>query len=47
MDDIGLAAFAQLPLVLRIGKGEGVVQPCGVQIRGIGGYLLFKSLIAF
>ena len=47
VDDIRLAAFAELTVVLRIGKGKGVKQPLGVQIGGIGAYFCFQCLIAF
>ena len=47
VDDIGLAAFAQLAVVGRVGKGEGVVQPPGVQVGGVHGHLVLQGLISF
>ena len=40
VDDIGLAALAQLAVVLGIRIGKGLIQALGVQIRGIGGHLV-------
>jgi hypothetical protein len=45
MDDIGLSALAQLALMGSVGIGEGVEQPLGIQIWGIGGHLVLKGLI--
>ena len=46
VDDIGLAALAQLSVVGGVGVGKGVVQPFGVQIGHVALYLLFQRMIA-
>ena len=47
VDDIGLAALAQLAVVLGVGIGKGGKQPLSIQIRSICADFIFQRLIAF
>ena len=47
VDDIGLAALAQLPLVGGVREGKGVKQPLVIQVGSVYPHLVLQGMVSF